>query len=44
MVFKFAEIDVGNNLVAARIEGLTIEGEIDNDSDGTQTGIIPIDR
>ncbi|XP_062089238.1 uncharacterized protein LOC133795793 [Humulus lupulus] len=27
--------------IAARIEGLSIEGEIDNDSDGTQTGIIP---
>ncbi|PON92443.1 Transmembrane protein [Trema orientale] len=27
--------------IVARIEGLSIEGEIDNDSDGTQTGIIP---
>ena len=27
--------------IAGRIEGLSIEGEIDNDSDGTQTGIIP---
>ncbi|KAF4358421.1 hypothetical protein F8388_018285 [Cannabis sativa] len=29
-------------LISARIEGfMSIEGEIDNDSDGTQTGIIP---
>lgn len=27
--------------IAVRIEGLSIEGEIDNDSDGTQTGNIP---
>ncbi|XWS47716.1 hypothetical protein CRYUN_Cryun13aG0008100 [Craigia yunnanensis] len=27
---------------AARIEGLTINGDIDNDSDGTQTGFLPI--
>lgn len=26
--------------IAARIEGLTIEGDIDNDSDGTQTGFL----
>ncbi|EXC21065.1 hypothetical protein L484_017075 [Morus notabilis] len=34
---------VGNKegSTAARIEGLSIEEEIDNDSDGTQTGIIP---
>lgn len=27
--------------IAARIEGLTLEGEIENDSDGTQTGALP---
>ena len=26
----------------ARIEGLTLEGEFDTDSDGTQTGILPL--
>lgn len=26
--------------IAAKIEGLTIEGDIDNDSDGTQTGFL----
>ncbi|KAK7268643.1 hypothetical protein RIF29_21347 [Crotalaria pallida] len=26
----------------ARIEGLSLEGEIENDSDGTQTGFLPI--
>lgn len=28
--------------VGARIEGWSIEGEIENDSDGTQTGFLPI--
>lgn len=28
--------------MGARIEGLSIEGEIENDSDGTQTGFLPI--
>ncbi|KAL5569757.1 hypothetical protein UlMin_026332 [Ulmus minor] len=28
--------------IAARIEGLSLDGEIDNDSDGTQIGVIPI--
>ncbi|CAN6565165.1 unnamed protein product [Malus baccata var. baccata] len=27
--------------IAARIEGLTLEGEIESDSDGTQTGALP---
>jgi hypothetical protein len=30
--------------IAARIEGLTIEGDIDTDSDGTQTGFLPLDQ
>ncbi|CAH8362078.1 unnamed protein product [Eruca vesicaria subsp. sativa] len=35
-------VDVGmrEESIAARIEGLTIEGDIDNDSDGTQTGFL----
>ncbi|KAK8684411.1 hypothetical protein V6N13_040441 [Hibiscus sabdariffa] len=28
--------------VGAKIDGLTIDGDIDNDSDGTQTGFLPI--
>lgn len=38
-----AEVDVGirGDSAAARIEGLTLEGEFDNDSDGTQTGALP---
>ena len=28
--------------IASKIEGLSIEGEIDNDSDGMQIGVIPI--
>jgi len=35
-------VDVGmrEESIAAKIEGLTIEGDIDNDSDGTQTGFL----
>lgn len=35
-------MDVGakEESIAARIEGLTIEGDIDNDSDGTQTAFL----
>lgn len=38
----FVDVDVGmrEESIAARIEGLTIEGDIDNDSDGTQTGFL----
>lgn len=42
-----ADVNVGVNkadAVAARIEGLTIEGDIDTDSvDGTQTSILPVE-
>ncbi|CAH2073679.1 unnamed protein product [Thlaspi arvense] len=36
------DVDVGvkGESIAARIEGLTIEGDIDSDSDGTQTGFL----
>ena len=39
---NFVDVDVGmrEESIAARIEGLTIEGDIDNDSDGTQTGFL----
>lgn len=41
MIAHFLRIDVDVGVkgesIAARIEGLTIEGDIDNDSDGTQT-------
>ncbi|KAH0979258.1 hypothetical protein GBA52_006435 [Prunus armeniaca] len=42
--FSNPEIDVRikTDPIAARIEGLTLEGEIENDSDGTQTGGLPI--
>lgn len=29
-------------IAAKSIEGLTLEGEIENDSDGTQTGALPV--
>ncbi|XP_004309019.1 PREDICTED: uncharacterized protein LOC101300771 [Fragaria vesca subsp. vesca] len=29
-------------IAAKSIEGLTLEGEIENDSDGTQTGVLPV--
>ncbi|MED6114806.1 hypothetical protein PIB30_083945 [Stylosanthes scabra] len=41
----FSNPDVGMNLgdaIGRRIEGMSIEGEIENDSDGTQTGFLPI--
>ncbi|KAJ9164007.1 hypothetical protein P3X46_023625 [Hevea brasiliensis] len=37
------EVGIKTDSIAARIEGLTIEGDIDTDSDGTQTGFLPID-
>ncbi|XP_041018990.1 uncharacterized protein LOC121260951 [Juglans microcarpa x Juglans regia] len=42
--FSNPEVDVGirGDSAAARIEGLTLEGEFDTDSDGTQTGALPI--
>jgi hypothetical protein len=41
----YADVDVGFKADMARIEGLTLDGEFDNDSDGTQTGVLPlIDR
>ncbi|OMO94803.1 Small GTPase superfamily [Corchorus capsularis] len=38
--FSNPDVEVGTKVdsVAAKIEGLTIDGDIDNDSDGTQTG------
>ncbi|GAV72650.1 hypothetical protein CFOL_v3_16138, partial [Cephalotus follicularis] len=45
--FSNPDVDVSNirsgDSIAARIEGLTIEGDIDTDSDGTQTGFLPVD-
>ncbi|KAJ4908699.1 Uncharacterized protein Rs2_12357 [Raphanus sativus] len=40
--FSNPNVDVGvkEESIAARIKGLTIEGDIDNDSDGTQTGFL----
>ncbi|XWS36993.1 hypothetical protein CRYUN_Cryun19dG0005100 [Craigia yunnanensis] len=42
--FSNPDVEVGTKVdtAAARIEGLTIDGDIDNDSDGTQTGFLPI--
>ncbi|KAJ8772449.1 hypothetical protein K2173_027626 [Erythroxylum novogranatense] len=44
-LFSNPNVEVGAKAdsVAARIEGLTIEGDIDTDSDGTQTGFLPIE-
>ncbi|CAN8264754.1 unnamed protein product [Cochlearia groenlandica] len=41
-LFSNPNVDVGmrEESIAARIQGLTIEGDIDNDSDGTQTGFL----
>ncbi|XVF11302.1 hypothetical protein REPUB_Repub08aG0014900 [Reevesia pubescens] len=43
-LFSNPDVEVGTKVekAAARIEGLTIDGDIDNDSDGTQTGFLPI--
>ncbi|KAM7272891.1 hypothetical protein ACFE04_027555 [Oxalis oulophora] len=45
--FSNPDIEIGvkeySNSIATRIEGLTIEGDIDNDSDGTQTGFLPLE-
>ncbi|KAK8508197.1 hypothetical protein V6N13_055647 [Hibiscus sabdariffa] len=42
--FSNPDVEVGTKVetVAAKIDGLTIDGDIDNDSDGTQTGFLPI--
>ncbi|CAH9060136.1 unnamed protein product [Cuscuta epithymum] len=36
------EVPIGGDAVAARIEGMTIEGDVDS-SDGTQTGNLPLE-
>lgn len=36
------EIGAQKDTVVSRAEVLTIDGDIDNDSDGTQTGFLPI--
>ncbi|KAH7557326.1 hypothetical protein ACOSP7_026992 [Xanthoceras sorbifolium] len=44
--FSNPDIEMGVTVadsVAARIEGLTIEGDMDTDSDGTQTSILPLE-
>lgn len=38
-IFFFFGIDVG--IIGAQIGRLSLDGEIENDSDGTQTGILP---
>ncbi|XP_059461702.1 uncharacterized protein LOC132190684 [Corylus avellana] len=40
--FSNPDVDVGFKADMARIEGLTLDGEFDNDSDGTQTGVLPL--
>ncbi|TKY51785.1 hypothetical protein E2542_SST23304 [Spatholobus suberectus] len=44
ILWLFSNPDVGiiGDPIGARIEGLSLEGEIENDSDGTQTGFLPI--
>ncbi|KAJ1396633.1 hypothetical protein SESBI_32387 [Sesbania bispinosa] len=44
ILWLFSNPDVGilGDPLGARIEGLSIEGEIENDSDGTQMGFLPI--
>ncbi|CAM8935101.1 unnamed protein product [Rhodiola kirilowii] len=43
-LFSHPDVDMGMKLdpIATKIEGLTIEGDIDSDSDGTQTGFLPV--
>ncbi|XWS60147.1 hypothetical protein CRYUN_Cryun07bG0009600 [Craigia yunnanensis] len=36
------EVETKVDPAAARIEGLSIDADVDNDSDGTQTGFLPI--
>ncbi|XP_057972833.1 uncharacterized protein LOC131160984 [Malania oleifera] len=42
-LFSNPDVNIGikSDSIAARIEGLTIEGSIDTDTDGTQTGFLP---
>ncbi|KAE8734946.1 oxidoreductase family protein [Hibiscus syriacus] len=42
--FSNPDVDVGTKVetVAEKLDGLTIEGDIDHDSDGTQTGFLPM--
>ncbi|KAK2653343.1 hypothetical protein Ddye_013199 [Dipteronia dyeriana] len=45
--FSNPDVEVGGKVsdsVAATIEGLTIDGDIDTDSDGTQTGVLPVEN
>ncbi|XP_029128510.1 uncharacterized protein LOC109804989 [Cajanus cajan] len=44
ILWLFSNPDVGiiGDPIGARIEGLSLEGEIENDSDGTQMGFLPI--
>uniref|UniRef100_A0A7N0TJD7 Transmembrane protein n=1 Tax=Kalanchoe fedtschenkoi TaxID=63787 RepID=A0A7N0TJD7_KALFE len=44
-LFSNPDVDVGLKVdsITSNIEGLTIEGDIDSDSDGTQTGFLPVD-
>ncbi|KAK7356514.1 hypothetical protein VNO80_15787 [Phaseolus coccineus] len=44
ILWLFSNPDVGiiGDPIGARIEGLSLEGEIESDSDGTQMGFLPI--
>ncbi|WZZ12405.1 hypothetical protein YC2023_105494 [Brassica napus] len=38
LIQQYGDLGMREESIAARIEGLMIEGDINNDSDGTQTG------
>ncbi|KAI4351275.1 hypothetical protein L6164_005651 [Bauhinia variegata] len=40
--FSNPDVGIKGDTISASIEGLSLEGEFDNDSDGTQTGVLPI--
>ncbi|CAL0316781.1 unnamed protein product [Lupinus luteus] len=41
-IFSNPDVGILGDPIGARIEGLSLEGEIENDSDGTQTGFLPL--
>ncbi|CAJ1976584.1 unnamed protein product [Sphenostylis stenocarpa] len=41
-VFSNPDVGIIGDPIGARIEGLSLEGEIESDSDGTQVGFLPI--
>ncbi|AES61899.1 transmembrane protein, putative [Medicago truncatula] len=41
-IFSNPEVGMLGDPIGARIEGLSLDGEMESDSDGTQAGVLPI--